>query len=129
MLVNTLTRLDGVLAAMPSPVSEPVGGPSAQNMKPGVYFDMLASPNGFTDSHPFDPSAFEGVSPVEPDKEPARPVKGLQRVKRAVRLFEGPLSVFDTWRARLRTDKGVYEIVGPKRIDRHLCDEYGWIEL
>ncbi len=116
MLAKTLARLDGALDALPSP-------------KPGVYFDMLASPNGYTDAHPVDPSAFEGISPVEPDIVPAKPIRGLARVKRGVRFFESPLAIFEDWRARLVTDKGTYEFVGPKRISRDLNEEFGRIHL
>jgi hypothetical protein len=120
------TKLDKALGVYSA---APVGGPTAQNAKPGVYFDMLASPNGYTDSRPYDPSAFEGISPVTPDLVPQKPVRGLARVKRAVRFFEDPIGVFENWRARLVTDRGTYEFIGPKRISRDLNDEGGRLEL
>jgi hypothetical protein len=124
MLANTLKRLDEALGVY----GTSIGGPNAQNAKP-EHFDTLASPNGYTDSQPYNPSAFEGISPVEPDIVPQKPVRGLARVKRAVRFFEDPLSIFNNWRARLVTDRGTYEFIGPKRISRDLNDEGGRLEL
>ena len=106
------------------PIPEPVWG--VGSVKPGTYFDQ-----------PCQPSAFAGISPVEPDLVPCKTKQGLDKAKQIIEFCECPISLFDNWRARLSTDQGTYELIGPKRITREVargskaestwtCSSAGW---
>ena len=121
MLVETLGRIDKVIADLPSPSASPLAGladlclrgkpiPEPEygvgGIKPGTYFDQpVVSP-------------LIGLTAVEPDTVPCKAKQGLDKAKQIIEFCECPTSMFENWRARLSTDQGTYELVGPKRITR-----------
>lgn len=83
---------------------------------PQVRFDMPC------ETAAYDPSEFAGVMLTHTCTPPSAPtpVQGLERLRAMLSLFDGDLSVFDCWSARIDTNIGSYHLGGPRRIERDL---------
>ena len=105
--LDKLVDLGGALSSLNlrgKPIPEPEYCTSG--IKPGTYFDQPVV------------NVFDGLSPVEPDTGPHKMKQGLDKAKQVIEVCECPISMFESWRARLVTDQGTYELVGPKHIVR-----------